>query len=341
MALGVLWLLDAVLQSQAAMFRPDFFGMLMAMGPSAPPGWLYDWWTHIEPFVTSHSVAVNAACVAVQAGVGLGMLWRRTLRLALAGSALWAVVVWLFGEAAGGVFVVGANALTGAPGAALLYAVAALLLWPAAPDDGDSVAAGGPGGAAVGLGVWVALWLGTAALEAQAINRLPLYAGGEISNAANGATGFLLAVHHVVGRAVAGHGAAFAAASGAAQAAVGLAVLRDRWRRPALAAGSALALTYGVFGQDVGGVFDAGWRVLSSGATDPGTAPLLLLLAATLWPRPDRESRPQAVSNRAFSARPNGSEPVAATASLNETRSPLFSSTQRSRSLSSSRAPVR
>jgi hypothetical protein len=39
-----------------------------------------------------------------------------------------------------------------------------------------------------------------------------------------------------------------------------------------------LAVAYGLFGQDFGGL-------LTGQATDPGTAPLLVLLALALWPR--------------------------------------------------------
>ena len=50
------------------------------------------------------------------------------------------------------------------------------------------------------------------------------------------------------------------------------------WRRTALAAGIAAAVLCGVFGQDLGGL-------LTGQATDPGTAPLFVLLALALWPR--------------------------------------------------------
>jgi hypothetical protein len=60
--------------------------------------------------------------------------------------------------------------------------------------------------------------------------------------------------------------------------AVGWCALRPAWRRTALAAGIAVAILYGVFGQDLGGL-------LTGQATDPGTAPLFVLFALALWPR--------------------------------------------------------
>jgi hypothetical protein len=45
---------------------------------------------------------------------------------------VWSVAVWWFGAGLGGVLTGGANPLTGAPGAVILYALAAVLLWPPA-----------------------------------------------------------------------------------------------------------------------------------------------------------------------------------------------------------------
>ena len=48
--------------------------------------------------------------------------------LALAASIAWALAVWWLGEGLGGVLTGAASPVTGAPGAALLYALAAVLL---------------------------------------------------------------------------------------------------------------------------------------------------------------------------------------------------------------------
>lgn len=106
-ALGLLWLLDAVLECQPAMFQADFFGKMLMMNMSAPPAWLWNLITDIEPTVTTHPTATNTVAVAVQFAIGLGLLWRPTVRPALALSIPWALVVWLFGEMAGGLFVEG------------------------------------------------------------------------------------------------------------------------------------------------------------------------------------------------------------------------------------------
>ena len=281
--LGLLWLLDGILQFQPSMFTATFYGMMLRMGPTEPPGWLWDLGSRVEPVVTAHSALANAAFATVQVLIGVGLLWRRSTRVALAVSVPWALTVWLFGEAAGGLFSPGASALTGAPGAALVYIAVALVLW---PRRNDADAAGSVDVRTLPDLAWVALWVGTAALEAEAVNLMPLVAGGTIYNAGNGEPSWLTAVNHAVGGLVGGHGALFAVCAGTAQVAIGLGILARRTRTASLVAGIAIAIFYGVVGQDLGGIFSNGFiGLFGSGATDPGTGPIIVLFALALWPQ--------------------------------------------------------
>src|SRR5579875_766640 len=90
-ALGLLWLFDGVLQAQPSMFSPYFYGMMLGMSPSAPPGWLYDAQARFWPLVTAHSALWNGAFAALQILIGLGLLFRRTTKVALAVSVPWAL----------------------------------------------------------------------------------------------------------------------------------------------------------------------------------------------------------------------------------------------------------
>ncbi|HEX6451185.1 MAG TPA: SCO family protein [Trebonia sp.] len=127
---GVLWLLDGILQAQpqmpaglpsqviapAAQSSPDWVRQLVNWGAT---GWSY------------HPVQAAAAAVWVQVGIGLWLLVAargRWSRLAGAASAVWGLLVWVFGESFGGIFGPGVSWLTGAPGAATLYVVAGVLL---------------------------------------------------------------------------------------------------------------------------------------------------------------------------------------------------------------------
>ncbi len=301
-ALGLLWLLDGALQFQPSMFRPAFFNDMLGMANMGLPGPLPSFIYHVTSMLTAHPVAWNAAFAVLQVAIGLGMLWDRSAWLARPVSIAWALGVWLVGEGLGGLFMPGISALNGAPGAAVLYALAALMLWPRRAGGGETAGRGetAGGGAAAGGGdvaggpvaaadsgllgprgarwCWAALWSGLALLELGGANHAAVVPAAEITDIGNGEPAWLATLNHHAGQLLTGRGAAFALAVGIAQVLIGLGVLHPRWRRAALGAGIALALCYGVFGQDFGGL-------LTGQSTDPGTGPLLVLLALALWPR--------------------------------------------------------
>ena len=77
-----------------------------------------------------HIVAFNASSVAFQLLIGALILYPRSRRVGLGFSIPWALGVWSVGEAFGGLFSGFAMAPTGAPGAALMYALVALVIYP-------------------------------------------------------------------------------------------------------------------------------------------------------------------------------------------------------------------
>lgn len=283
LALGGIWLLDGALQFQPSMFSKSFFADLLGMANMGLPGPLAALVYRVSGLVGAHPVAWNTAFASVQVLIGAGLLWPRTARLARPVSIGWALAVWVVGEGVGGLLMPGVSALNGAPGAALLYVLAALILWPRRPDDGVTAADGGLPGAPAARWCWSVLWTGLALLELEAANHAAVVPGAEVADAGNGEPGWVAALNHHAGQLLAGHGAVFAVTAAVAQVAIGLAILRPRWRRAALGAGMALAVTYGLLGQDLGGL-------LTGRATDPGTAPLLVLFALALWPRRRHET---------------------------------------------------
>ena len=131
---GVLWLLDGLLQAQPAM------PLGLATDVTQPaaggsPGWVRGLVDFAAQGWTYHPVSAAAAAVWIQIGIGIWLLtaargpWSRLGGLASVG---WGLAVWVFGEAFGGIFAPGLSWLFGAPGAALLYAVAGALI--ALPD---------------------------------------------------------------------------------------------------------------------------------------------------------------------------------------------------------------
>jgi cytochrome oxidase Cu insertion factor (SCO1/SenC/PrrC family) len=78
-----------------------------------------------------HPISAAASAVWIQVGIGVLLLVARRGRLSrLAGvvSVAWGLVVWVFGEAFGGIFGSGQSWLFGAPGAVLFYVVAGVLV---------------------------------------------------------------------------------------------------------------------------------------------------------------------------------------------------------------------
>jgi hypothetical protein len=119
------------LQYQPFMFSKGFPQMLAgaAQGNPAPVAAPITWSANI---IGHHLVLTNAAFATIQVALGFGIAFRRTVKVALAASVVWAASVWWLGEGRGGVLsTAGANPVTGAPGAVILYALLAVVLWPA------------------------------------------------------------------------------------------------------------------------------------------------------------------------------------------------------------------
>jgi hypothetical protein len=158
----------------------------------------------------------------------------------------------------------GTSLLTGAPGAALLYAVIALLVWPPSR-SGTRVAR-------FALASWAIIWVGSALLEIGATNHGSTVPAAQIRDTAAGQWAAMRVLNDAVARLVTGEGVRFAVTLGLLGAAIGLGALYPPTRRTALGAGIAVGVFTGVVGQDLGLVF-------SGQATDPGSGPLLILFA--------------------------------------------------------------
>ncbi len=123
---GILWVVDGLLQAQPAMPVGLADKVTVPAAGSSP-----EWVQHLSNWAglvwDTHPVGAAAATVWIQLGLGLWLLAARTgplSRLAGAASTGWALVVWVFGEAFGGIFAPGLTVLFGAPGAVLFYAAA-------------------------------------------------------------------------------------------------------------------------------------------------------------------------------------------------------------------------
>ena len=278
LALGIAWLADAALQFQPYMFGRAFVLNILlptAAGNPRPVAAPQTWVAHL----ILHDVAAwNALFATIQLAVGLGMLWSRTLRAALAVSIMWALGVWWFGEGLGGVLSGGASPVSGAPGAVILYALLAVLVWPTAARGGVSVAAASPLGAPWSAVLWLLLWGGMATLALQPVNRAPGGLRDTVLTQDAGEPRWVDSINHAAAAAAGHRGAVIATVLGVLLAVAGLGVLAPRpLRRVTVILAICLAIAIWVIGEDFGGI-------LTGHGTDPNSGPLLALLALAFWP---------------------------------------------------------
>ncbi len=250
-SLGVVWLFDAALQYQPVMFTRAFPAMMLMPSGMGEPAFVSGPVQLASRLIAGQVVPWNALFATIQLALAAGLLCRATTRVALAGTIAWGLGVWWLGEGLGGIFGGMANPLTGAPGAALLYVVLAVLAWP------RKSAGPGPLGLARTRGArvaWAVLWGGLAVLMLTA-------PAGSSSLTANGGTAATVVP------------AAFAAAFALAAAGV----LIPATTRPALVLAMVTALAVWAWGERFGEIF-------SGSATDLNTGPLLVLIALAYWP---------------------------------------------------------
>jgi cytochrome oxidase Cu insertion factor (SCO1/SenC/PrrC family) len=131
---GLFWVLDGLLQIQSAMplgLAPS----VLRPSASSSPGWVRDLVGFGVTTWSNHPVQAAASAVWIQIGIGTLLLlaprgrWSRFAGLSAVG---WGLVVWVFGEAFGGIFGQGSSWLVGTPGAAIFYCAAGALV--ALPD---------------------------------------------------------------------------------------------------------------------------------------------------------------------------------------------------------------
>jgi len=293
LALAGVWLLDGVLQYQSFMFTKAFGQMLAATAPGNP-GVIARPINWDARLIEHHVVVLNAIFATIQLLLGLGIACRPTVRAALGASIAWALAVWWFGEGLGGVLNGTASPVSGAPGAVILYALLAVLLWPT-----DRGATPVPFTAARAVGVqaaralWLVLWLSQAYFALLPANRAPQALNGMIGGMASGEPSWLAALDRNAAALTSHQGLAASIVLAIAFAAIAVGVYLPA---PAVRAAVVLAIVVAaviwVVGQAFGGI-------LAGGATDPNSGLLLILLALAYWP-----SRTGAVPRQSLAGHP-------------------------------------
>ena len=281
LGLAGIWLLDGVLQYQSFMYTKAFgqmIGATSAGNPSAvarPINWN-------ATLVNHHLVLLNTIFATIQVLIGVGIAYRPTVRLALAASVAWSLGVWWFGEGLGGVLNGAASPLNGAPGAVIIYALLAVLLWPSDRTTASEAPAPFVAARAVGTGVarglWVVLWGSLAYFALTPANRAPTALHDMIAGMASGGPVWLASLDK--------HAASLVGHSGLAASvvlAIALVIIALGVFLPPPAARATLILAF-VVAAVIWVIGEALGTILTGGGTDPNSGPLLALLALAYWP---------------------------------------------------------
>jgi hypothetical protein len=270
--LGLIWLLDGGLQFQSFMYSRGFIATLEGSG-AGQPGWLISTVNWAANIAGSNLTIFNTLFALTQVAIGVGLIVGPTLRgplirYALAGSVAWGLIVWWFGESFGQIFSSAASPLTGAPGAALLYAAIALIAWP-------SDKPGGLLGARGTKLLWAALWL-VMAWEWLFPGNSASGATAAVINAAPSGMSWLSQIQDWAASAASSGGVPIALVLAAVSVVIAIGVVCGWQVRRLLLLSVVLNVAYWLLGQGVGGIF-------MGGATDPNAGPLFVLLAYAVY----------------------------------------------------------
>jgi hypothetical protein len=276
LVLAGVWLFDGLLQLQGVFFVSDFGKTMIAGAADGNPGFLAKPITHSATIIANHPQPTNAAFAAIQIALGLAIAWRPAVRGALVASIVWSLGVWWIGEGFGGVLTGGADPVNGAPGAVIIYALLAVLLWPT-----DSRPAPFEAARAIGVPIanalWLILWGSLAYFAVAGSNRSEQGLHDLIASEADGEPAWLASLDRFGARAVDHRGLVVSVVLAVVLVLIAVGTyLPARLAQVAVASAIVVSLLLWLIGQDLGQLF-------TGGATDPNTGPLLVLLALAYW----------------------------------------------------------
>lgn len=286
LVLATVWLLDGVLQLQGYFFSKAFGSQFIPMTVAGNPSLIARSITWSGATIAHHAVLADSAFALVQIAIALAIAWRPTLKLALAVSIAWAVGVWWIGEGFGGVLSGAADPVNGAPGAVIIYALLAILLWPSdRPGPRPSFIAGRTVGPSVAKALWLVLWGSLSYFAVLGANRSSRGLHYLIASLASGEPAWLASLDLHVASAVDDKGLVISITLAVLLALVAVGVcLPARFANGTLVLAVVLSLVIWIFGENLGGLF-------TGTGTDVNTGPLLILLSIAYWRRPAGRAR--------------------------------------------------
>ncbi len=134
--LGALWLIDGILQLQPQMFTMNMVNGVMVPTVDGQPGLIASSLHWVIAVTTQNLIVVNLLIAAVQIVLGILLLTGVWVRGTIIASIVWSLIVWYAGEGMSMLLTGQAGALSGAPGAVLLYPLLGLLVYPKDQPEG-------------------------------------------------------------------------------------------------------------------------------------------------------------------------------------------------------------
>ncbi len=296
--LGVLWLIDGLFQLQPQMFTMNMITKVLDPITAGQPALIASNLQWIVTTITHNLVAANIIIAVVQIALGVLFLSGRWVRGTVIFSIFWALLVWYGGEGMSQLLTGQASALTGAPGAVLLYPLIGLLVYPRAEDDEQGLLPR----SAFHL-VLAGFWLLSALLQLQPY----WWQSGQISGVISGMVGMGGGNNFVVDPVLNALGHATAALEVPLNIilivvflalAVAFVIVKEKQIRPVLIASVVISALIWYTTQALGGV-------LTGMATDFNSGLLLIIMALACWPRVSQVNRVSDTSLRAVPLKEN------------------------------------
>jgi hypothetical protein len=280
LVLASIWLLDGMLQLQAFFFTRAFGHQMIPMTAAGNPSLIASPITWSGTLIAHHAVLADSFFAIFQVVIALGIAWRATTRVALAASIVWSLGVWWVGEGLGGVISGAANPVNGAPGAVMLYALLAVLLWPGdRAGRNPSFTAARMVGEPVAKALWFVLWASLAYFALLGENRSSQGLSSLIGAEAAGEPSWVASLDRHSASLVDHRGLAVMVVLAVLLALVAIGTfLPARAANATLVAAIVLGIAIWIVGENLGALF-------TNGATDVNSGPLLVLLSLAYWRR--------------------------------------------------------
>lgn len=278
LVLAAIWLLDGVLQLQNYFFTRAFGSKFIPAVAAGNPSIVARPIIWAGSLIEHQPVLADSMFALIQIGIGLGIAWRPTRKLALGASIAWACGVWWIGEGLGGVLNGTADPANGAPGAVVIYALLAVLLWPREDTHIDRSFPAAMGlGAAWARALWLVLWGSLAYFAVAGSNSSSQGLHNIFASMSSGEPRWASWLDRDAANLVAHSGLALSIVLAGLLAAVALGVyLPRRFGNATIVLAIVLALGFWVVGENFGSLF-------TGSGTDVNSGPLLILIAVAFW----------------------------------------------------------